>query len=269
MTMLYMADQRGDVGIIPVLYRNSGDSEIGDKDRVVGYWAIAGHTVTPEEQAFTLNNDEKEQLLAISRATLEEYINKGELYQVSRKDLTARLKQPSGAFVSLYMGGRLRGCIGNFLPEKALYEVVQEMTIAAATHDRRFAPVEAPELNYISLEISVLTPLEKINSIDEFELNRHGIYMTRDGHSGTYLPQVASETGWSKEPGSFSSCPAGLDHCFWDIFWFTEWTRYKYAIPAGLQRIKHSRMAEAILVEFHTQVTSQFFYRVGNFHANR
>ena len=97
------------------------------------------------------------------------------------------------------MGDRLRGCIGNFSPGKPLYAVVQEMTIAAATHDNRFAPVESSELPYISIEISVLTPLKKINSIDEFELGRQGIYITKDGRSGTYLPQVAEETGWSKE----------------------------------------------------------------------
>jgi AmmeMemoRadiSam system protein A len=210
-----MADRREDLGLLPILYQNSGDSKIGDKERVVGYWAIAGQTITPEEGDFALSSQDKEQLLVISRATLENYINKGELYKVSRLDLSSNLKQASGAFVSLYMGGRLRGCIGNFSPDKALYEVVQEMTIAAATHDKRFAPVESPELSYISLEISVLTPLQKISSIDEFQLDRHGIYMTRDGQSGTYLPQVAAETGWNKEDlfGHCSREKAGLG---WD-----------------------------------------------------
>jgi AmmeMemoRadiSam system protein B/AmmeMemoRadiSam system protein A len=215
MTMLYMADRREDVVLLPVLYQNSGDSKIGDKDRVVGYWAIAGHIISPVEGSFNLSSQEKEQLLAISRATLESYINEGELYPVSRRGINSRLKQPSGAFVSLYIGGRLRGCIGNFSPDQPLYEVVQEMTIAAASLDQRFAPVETPELPYISIEISVLTPLQQISSIDEFELDRHGIYMTRDGHSGTFLPQVARETGWSKEDflGHCSRDKAGLG---WD-----------------------------------------------------
>ncbi|MCD4710698.1 MAG: AMMECR1 family protein, partial [Bacteroidales bacterium] len=75
----------------------------------------------------------------------------------------------------------------------------QEMTIAAATQDKRFAPVETTELEYIKIELSVMTPLQQISSIDEFQLARHGIYMTRNGHSGTYLPQVAEQTGWSAE----------------------------------------------------------------------
>jgi uncharacterized protein (TIGR00296 family) len=97
------------------------------------------------------------------------------------------------------------------------------MTLAAATRDPRFAPVESPELEYIEIEISVLTPLRKINSIEEFELGKHGIYMTKDGKSGTYLPQVASETGWTTEEflGHCSREKAGLGWEGWksaDLF---------------------------------------------------
>ncbi|MEA3463181.1 MAG: AmmeMemoRadiSam system protein B, partial [Bacteroidota bacterium] len=198
-TMLYMAQRRADLELSPVLYRNSGDATIGDKERVVGYWAIAGHEVAPGDRPFALNNKEKEQLLEISRSTLQTFIESGELAEIQMDELSSTLKHPAGAFVSLYMGGRLRGCIGNFLPDKPLYAVVEEMTIAAATHDQRFAPVESPELPYITIEISVLTPLQKINSIDEFNLGHHGIYMLKDGRSGTYLPQVAEQSGWNKK----------------------------------------------------------------------
>jgi MEMO1 family protein len=199
MTMLYMADRREDMDLVPVFYSNSGESNVGDRDRVVGYWAIAGYETPPENRPFALTDQEKDLLLDISRSTLESYITDGKLYEIPGKRLTSAIKQPAGAFVSLYMGGRLRGCIGNFSADKPLYAVVQEMTIAAATHDNRFAPVESPELPYISLEISVLTPLKKIASIEEFHLGQQGIYMTKNGRSGTYLPQVAGETGWSKE----------------------------------------------------------------------
>ena len=101
--------------------------------------------------------------------------------------------------MSLYAGDRLRGCIGNFSSADPLYMVVQEMTLAAAQNDPRFAPVDVSELPYISLEISILTPLQKINSIEEFQLGRHGIYMKKGDNSGTYLPQVAASTGWDKE----------------------------------------------------------------------
>ncbi|MCK4749419.1 MAG: AMMECR1 family protein, partial [Bacteroidales bacterium] len=71
--------------------------------------------------------------------------------------------------------------------------------LAAALRDQRFAPVEVSELVYIDIEISVLTPLSKITSIDEFQIGQHGIYMTKDDKSGTFLPQVAEQTGWSAE----------------------------------------------------------------------
>jgi len=199
MTILYMANRVESLELSPVLYANSGDSKIGDKERVVGYWAITGSVNPPEEQAFGLNDQEKKSLLEISRSTLESFIKTGELPAIAPSILTPVLMEPAGAFVSLHMGGRLRGCVGNFAPSEPLYAVVEEMTLAAALRDGRFAPVEKPELEYIEIEISVLSPLQKISSIDEFELGKHGIYMKKDGHSGTFLPQVAEETGWTAE----------------------------------------------------------------------
>ncbi len=223
MTMLYMADRREEMEISPVLYRNSGDSPIGDKERVVGYWAIAGHEKAPEVLSYALKAEEKNTLLEISRTTLETYLNSGTLAEIDHSRLSGILRQPAGAFVSLYMGGRLRGCIGNFAPDKPLYLLVQEMTLAAALNDRRFAPVEASELQYISIEVSVLTPLHLIESIDEFQLGIHGIYMSKGGKSGTFLPQVAESTGWGKEEflGRCARDKAGLGYEGWkeaDLF---------------------------------------------------
>ena len=198
LTLLYMSSREGNLEFSPVIYRNSGDAAIGDKDRVVGYWAITGHRTSGGQTAFSLKESERRQLVHISRSTLESYLLTGQLPSPP-ETITPVLQARAGAFVSLYAGGRLRGCIGNFFSDKPLYQVVQEMTLAAATRDHRFAPVEAPELPYIRIEISVLTPLQKINGIEEFIPGRHGIYMTRDGKSGTYLPQVAEKTGWSAE----------------------------------------------------------------------
>ena len=236
MTMLYMADRKEEIEITPVLYRNSGDSPIGDKDRVVGYWAIAGYEKPPEALSYTLDDEEKLKLLEISRSTLETYMRSGTLAEVSSSGLTGILRQPAGAFVSLYMGGRLRGCIGNFTPDKALYMVVQEMTLAAALNDSRFAPVEASELEYISIEVSVLTPLQKIESVDEFQLGKHGIYMSKGGKSGTFLPQVAQSTAWTTEEflGHCSREKAGLGYEGWK-----EADLYVYeAIVFGEEKVK-------------------------------
>ena len=104
-----------------------------------------------------------------------------------------------GAFVTLKKEGKLRGCIGCFSPKEPLFKVVEKMTIAAATQDSRFPEVGMDELSKIIIEISVLSPLKQIISIDEIELGKHGICIVKGRSSGTYLPQVANETGWNKE----------------------------------------------------------------------
>jgi hypothetical protein len=93
--------------------------------------------------------------------------------------------------------------------------MVEEMTVSAASHDSRFRPVEPEELHDIDIEISALSPLKKIDDINEIELGKHGIYIEDGYYSGVFLPQVATETGWSKEEflGHCSRDKAGLD---WD-----------------------------------------------------
>jgi len=197
LTLLYMSERSEKMTLTPVMYRNSGDSPMGDKERVVGYWAMAGHEIPPAEDQFVLSDQDKERLLEISRSTLETYLSSNEIPEIAPGE--GILQEKAGAFVSLYKHGQLRGCIGNFTPEIPLYQVVQRMTLAAATRDTRFYPVDPVELEHISIELSVLTPLRKIESVDEFELGRHGIYMQKDGKSGTYLPQVAGDSGWTRE----------------------------------------------------------------------
>jgi len=109
------------------------------------------------------------------------------------------LKNPATALVSLYMGDRLRGRIEYLTPAIPLSAMVQEMTIASATLDTRFAPVEATELAYITLEVSVLSSMEKISSEDEIDPLKHGIYLVKDDHAGLYLPGKAQEENWSIE----------------------------------------------------------------------
>jgi uncharacterized protein (TIGR00296 family) len=91
------------------------------------------------------------------------------------------------------------------------------MAIASSTQDNRFPPVEAKETGKISIEISVLSPMKKISSIDEIILGRHGIYIRKGYLSGTFLPQVATETGWKKEDflGHCSRDKAGLGWNGW------------------------------------------------------
>lgn len=185
----------------PIQYQNSGDMPMGDKRRVVGYYAIVVNTQKGQEgQAeFALTAKEKEVLLNIVRQTIFHYVKYRRIPEVDERDLNAALRLPCGAFVTLKKYGQLRGCIGQFDSAMPLYVLVQEMAIAAASRDSRFVPVQESELKELAVEISVLTPMRKITSIAEFELGRHGIYIRQGQRAGTFLPQVARDTGWTAE----------------------------------------------------------------------
>jgi len=154
---------------------------------------------------FSLDNREKSILKDIARHTLYEAVQNGKKYEVDADRLSDNLKLHLGAFVTLYENKQLRGCIGTFEPSQPLYEVVRDMTISSAFHDTRFNPVSGDELENIEIEISVLTPRKKINSIDEIEIGRHGIYVQKGSRGGTYLPHVATQMGWNVEE-FLSSC---------------------------------------------------------------
>jgi len=157
-----------------------------------------------------LNSQQKQEILKIAREAIALYLDKKEALKLEPDD--PELKKPKGVFVTLYKGSRLRGCIGNIIAAKPLYLEVIEMAIAAATEDPRFSPLKKAELDEARLEVSVLSPLKKVNNIDEVILGTHGVLVKAGPRSGVYLPQVATETGWSKEEFMNSLCAhkAGL-----------------------------------------------------------
>lgn len=106
-----------------------------------------------------------------------------------------------GCFVTLHCRGELRGCIGQFTADRPLIEMVYDMAISSVLHDPRFAGerLTEKELGQVEIEISVLSPMEKTDDPLSLELGKHGIYITDGIRSGCFLPQVATETGWSKE----------------------------------------------------------------------
>ena len=192
-TLLMMIDSTYEVKHL--MYQNSGDADESDHSRVVGYHAFA--IVRKSSQEFSLSEDEKRMLKEIALTSIKDSLNGKPIAE--HPSLTATLRQKCGAFVSLHKHGRLRGCIGHFGEDVPLHEIVAEMARAAAFEDPRFMPVTADELSDIVIEISVLTPMRRIQSLDEFELHRHGIYIRKGYRSGTYLPQVADEVNWTKE----------------------------------------------------------------------
>ena len=146
-----------------------------------------------------LSTEDKKDLLEIARLTLDNYIRKGVAPSVNNDHYSVALETHAGAFVTLQKNGNLRGCIGRFQPNQPLYQVVRDMTISASTKDYRFKPVTTAELEEIELEISVLTPMVRIQDPSEILLGLHGIYIKKGSNSGTFLPQVATQTGWTLE----------------------------------------------------------------------
>jgi len=178
-----------------IKYENSG-SVSGDKSRVVGYVAI----VASSEKLLTaqfLDEEGQKEALKIARNTLEDFLKNKTVPSIKPKNQD--LLQPLGAFVTLRNSGQLRGCVGEFEPKEPLYKVIQKMTVSAASKDMRFIPIEASELKDITIEISVMTPKRKINDWRQIQLGKHGVVVQKGLNAGTFLPQVAHQSGWKLE----------------------------------------------------------------------
>jgi MEMO1 family protein len=222
LTLLYLAEGNSQLEIKLIDYCNSGDSQIGSKDEVVGYYAIAmigknqksgGKPESGDEFSFTA--EEKVRLFEIARNSIQSKLFENKIIELDEKAMPSKFKVPMGAFVTLKIKGELRGCIGRFISSAPLYEVVQSSALSSAFEDPRFSPLTKEEFKKTDIEITVLGPLKKINNINEIILGKHGIYIKRDFRSGTMLPQVATENGWTVEQflGYTSRDKAGLG---WD-----------------------------------------------------
>ena len=191
--MLMMQD--GGYEVKHLLYQNSGDIDNHDYSRVVGYHAFA----ILRKGEFSLNDEEKRILKEIALTSIKDSLDGKRIAEPIFNSQFSIFNSKCGAFVSLHKQGRLRGCIGHFGEDVPLHEIVAEMARAAALEDPRFMPVTKDELDDIDVEISVLTPMRRIKSLDEFQLHKHGIYIKKGYRSGTFLPQVADEVNWTKE----------------------------------------------------------------------
>lgn len=205
-----------------VNYTNSGMSG-GDDRRVVGYGAMI---FTGSEQGatkgapLTLTFGEKSQqeLLAMARSAARAAVE-GSWVSYDPTD-NPELQVKAGCFVTLKNNGALRGCIGRFTSDEPLWKTVREIAVSSATRDTRFShnPISAAEIPQLQIEISVLSPLRRISRpLEEIQLGRDGIVIQDQGRSGTFLPQVATETGWSLEEflGHCASDKAGLGWQGW------------------------------------------------------
>jgi AmmeMemoRadiSam system protein A len=156
-----------------------------------------------------LNTEQKKTLLGIAKKTITSAVNKKSIPDFKITDDALNLRY--GAFVTIHKNGNLRGCIGNIIGTAALYKTIIKMAVEAALHDPRFGPVMPGELDDIDIEISVLSPFEKITDTSKIEVGVHGLFIKNGYDQGLLLPQVATEYNWDRKEFLEHTCQkAGL-----------------------------------------------------------
>jgi AmmeMemoRadiSam system protein B/AmmeMemoRadiSam system protein A len=198
---------------VEVLRYTDSSEATGDESAVVGYVAAA-ITVGKPAAEFSLSAEEKKELLRLARQAVETYVAEKKVVAYETKD--PNLLAERGAFVTLKKGGELRGCIGFIEPVASLCETVIQTAIYAATEDNRFSPVQPEELSELEYEISVLTPLQKIDNPRLVQVGKHGLIIAMGRNRGVLLPQVPVENNWDRETFLGQAClKAGLPPDAW------------------------------------------------------
>jgi len=170
-------------------YANSGDVT-GNDSKIVGYSSILFSTNDK------LGEKEQKRLLEIARQSVEAYVKTGKRIKIEEDELLNKYK---GVFVTFKKHGELRGCTGVFESDLPLTQTVAEISISSAVNDKRFTPVMKHELEKLKYEISVLSPLKKVDSSEDVEIGKHGVKIVKGSKSGVFLPQVAVENNWNKD----------------------------------------------------------------------
>jgi MEMO1 family protein len=235
-----MAAKQVDVNQAVVLRRaSSADTAPETKNQCVGYGAVAftapqgargkagpgAKAETPTGES-TLTREEKVRLLKVARQALEACCGRGKEPSLDPQG-SAALARKTACFVTLKIGGRLRGCIGELEAREPLIEAVRHKAESAALEDPRFMPVSAREVPALSIEISAMSPLRKVASPDEIVVGKHGVVVRQGLQSGVFLPQVAPEQGWDRDTMLTILCTekAGLPGDAWrkgaDLWVFT------------------------------------------------
>lgn len=168
------------------------------------------------------------ELLRLARESIAHYLATGQVLPYQPAD--DALLVPAGVFVTLRLRpapgrergdsddvpGELRGCIGRIEADDPLYLAAQDAAIKAATRDPRFAPVKPEELPQLMIEVSVLSPLRPVGSLEEIEIGQDGLLIISEGRRGLLLPEVAPAYGWGREGFLRALCrKAGLPDDAW------------------------------------------------------
>jgi hypothetical protein len=215
LALLHLARQKGWKAQL-LDYRNSGDVT-GDKDRVVGYTAVAFYAPGPEN----LSAAERKFLLELARKTLASVTANGNLPEVAAKDVPPKLAEKKACFVTLTKNGALRGCIGHLTAIEPLHQAVAENARNAALRDPRFPSVQPDELDQIRIEISVLTDPQPLpftspeDLLGKLHPNEDGVLLHIGPRTATFLPQVWAQVPDKAEFLNHLSQKAGCESSAW------------------------------------------------------
>ena len=204
-TLLSMLPENANA--VKIAYTTSGEI-MKDYSSSVSYFSIAfsgkwGERKKSEEKrkTGTLTAEDKNTLLALARKTIVFYLDKRKIPEPSDLgvELTDGVKGERSCFVTLKENGELRGCIGEIFPSQPLYKSVIVHAVAAAVRDPRFEPVVKNEVGKLTIEISALTPPKEVSSYREIKIGTDGMVLKKGMRSAVFLPQVATEQGWTLE----------------------------------------------------------------------
>jgi AmmeMemoRadiSam system protein A len=214
-----------------ISYANSGDTSVGDLSRVVGYAAAVfsaretglddapvdrtpGWRPRASQHQGALSTDAQRELLAFARKSIRRYIETGTAPLA--RPVAPALWREQGVFVTLKKRGELRGCVGRWDADRPLVQVVGAMALQAAFNDRRFRPLEAEELERVEIEISLLSPLKRVEGSDAVVIGRDGVLLKKRERAALFLPEVAVEQSWDREQLMTQLCrKAGLSANAW------------------------------------------------------
>jgi len=206
--------EHDDVEGVLLSYTTSG-ALTGDYTNSVSYAAV----VLCRGAASPLTQPEQQCLLRLARDQVRQHLATGQpLTEVEKQyPLTARLKKPGAAFVTLTRGGQLRGCIGHVVPVKPLYQSVLENAVSACQDPRfRTDPVTAAEEPRLHVELSVLSRYRQIAGVEEIKVGRDGLIIRREWNQGLLLPQVPVQQKWDRQRYLLGLCQkAGLPADAW------------------------------------------------------
>ena len=167
-----------------------------------------------------LNADEQKQLLDVAWKSIQCRVGGSAAESAERQwdrvPAESVLRQPAGAFVTLSKKGNLRGCLGLIASDAPLVETVSGIAARAAVEDPRFPAVTEDELKDIRIEISILSPLREISTIEEIQVGTHGLFILAGMFRGLLLPQVAVSHRWNRDQFLEETCvKAGLPRDHW------------------------------------------------------